>query len=56
MYVHTGYNCSLNQFTCDNGRCISDRYLCDGYNDCRDNSDEDGCKSWEMNLYKAHII
>ena len=30
-------------FTCNNGRCISERWRCDGTNDCNDHSDEINC-------------
>ncbi|RZC33374.1 Ldl recept a and/or fn3 domain containing protein [Asbolus verrucosus] len=37
-------NCTDGQFTCLDGRCISQRWKCDGENDCRDGSDETNCK------------
>ena len=33
--------CTKQQFTCDNGNCISIYHRCDGDNDCNDGSDED---------------
>eukprot|EP00731_Ephydatia_muelleri_P015094 Em0008g814a len=35
--------CPSTKFKCSNGLCISTAYVCDGYNDCRDNSDESNC-------------
>ena len=29
------------EFTCDNGECVSQSSVCDGDNDCGDYSDED---------------
>ncbi|XP_030630936.1 low-density lipoprotein receptor-related protein 2 [Chanos chanos] len=35
-----GHRCQPEQFTCLDGSCVSPRWKCDGYNDCRDGSDE----------------
>lgn len=35
--------CMKNQFLCDNGRCISKSYVCDGYPDCDGGEDEANC-------------
>ena len=33
--------CGADMFMCDNGHCVYTRWVCDGDNDCGDNSDED---------------
>ncbi|XP_066155596.1 very low-density lipoprotein receptor-like isoform X2 [Euwallacea fornicatus] len=38
--VTEGSECSLRQFTCANKKCIPIAFVCDGQNDCQDNSDE----------------
>ncbi|RWS27456.1 low-density lipoprotein receptor-like protein, partial [Leptotrombidium deliense] len=38
-----GNSCSVDQFLCSNGKCISKHWRCDQENDCGDNSDEYGC-------------
>ena len=38
---------------CTNGILIAERFLCDGYNNCNDNSDEIGCgeKRRQLNIH-----
>lgn len=35
--------CNLNQFTCNDGNCISKAYVCDGTSDCSNHDDEVNC-------------
>ncbi|XP_047375307.1 low-density lipoprotein receptor class A domain-containing protein 3 isoform X1 [Sciurus carolinensis] len=37
--------CSTARFHCRNGLCIDKSFLCDGQNNCQDNSDEESCES-----------
>jgi len=41
------YQCSPSEFSCGNGNCIDNSLVCDGTNDCGDNSDEVSCGSDE---------
>ncbi len=33
--------CTASEFRCPNGRCLPERWKCDGEKDCADGSDED---------------
>ena len=45
-------DCPSTNFKCRNGLCIDTSYVCDGYNDCRDNSDENNCcEILKLNLW-----
>lgn len=37
--------CSTARYHCKNGLCIDKSFLCDGQNNCQDNSDEESCES-----------
>jgi len=42
--------CSQKEFTCNNGICVDMATRCDGKNDCADESDEAGCKSFVQSI------
>lgn len=49
--------CSEGKFECDNKRCIAERFVCDGDNDCKDNSDEKNCsKSLQHEMKQNFVI
>lgn len=46
---HTGH-CQEDEFKCKNGRCVYRDLLCDGYNNCGDDSDETSCKKLLLSI------
>ena len=40
FYSVGGTTCDIESFNCRNGRCVPMSWMCDGDNDCADNSDE----------------
>ena len=40
-----GRTCDIESFNCRNGRCVPMSWMCDGDNDCADNSDEVGAST-----------
>ena len=41
----TASECQEEEFTCVSGGCTHNSSVCDGYNDCADESDEADCDS-----------
>ena len=53
---HCTANCDSDEFTCDNGECEPQYYVCDEYDDCGDNSDEEGCGMLYIYKKRNHDI
>ena len=48
--------CEENEFTCFNGECIDMSYVCDGINDCGDNSDEVNCSKYSTSRNVTQLL
>jgi len=49
--------CNSDEFQCPDGWCISNDWLCDGDNDCGDNTDEENCgKASNIPVFKIILV
>lgn len=56
LFVDAADFCGSNMFKCDNLNCVLKNYICDGYNDCGDMSDEQNCHSTSPPSKYNHLV
>ena len=49
LYFVANQTCKSDEFRCANHGCISKRWVCDGFTDCNDASDERNCGMHGLN-------
>lgn len=56
LSVDKNKNCHSYQHRCENSRCVDMSVLCDGDDDCGDNSDETNCQfGYQNSIFNKHI-
>ena len=48
--------CESDKFECHNGKCIYDSWICNGADECGDNSDELNCPDGKLDFYNSQVM
>ena len=54
IYFCSGCQCQDNEYECDDGGCINIEQRCNEVRDCKDNSDEDDCRTLDFDVEQYH--